>query len=240
VSEQPTQLAPPATNGTQPIVLPLDMQPAQRVLTNLHELSDAELLSILLWGGTRQTEINAAYSLLQKVNGDLMMLRRHSTQELRAMGLDDRTIAKLRALIEMENRLAVPTYQDIEAITSPNHAAKMMMVRLRGRDKEEIVVMSLDGALHILGIDTVALGQPNTVTARWADIFAPPVRYHATAVIVFHNHPAGPPEPSAADIAMTTDLIAVGKIMQIKVEDHVVIGGGRFISIRERGLVDFK
>ena len=109
------------------------MQPAQRVLTNLHELSDAELLSILLWGGTRQTEINAAYSLLQKVNGDLMMLRRHSTQELRAMGLDDRTIAKLRALIEMENRLAVPTYQDIEAITSPNHAAKMMMVRLRGQ-----------------------------------------------------------------------------------------------------------
>lgn len=86
MSEQPIQFAPPATNGNQPILLPNDMQPAQRVLTNLHELSDAELLSILLWGGTRQTEINAAYSLLQKVNGDLMMLRRHSTQELRADG----------------------------------------------------------------------------------------------------------------------------------------------------------
>lgn len=235
----PTPLTGQANDGRH-LLLPEAMQPAKRVLTNLHELSDAELLSILLWGGTRQSEIDAAYALLARVGGDLMMLRRFSTQELQDMNLDVRTIAKLRALIEMENRLAVPTYQDIEAITSPNHAAKMMMVRLRGRDKEEIVVMSLDGALHILGIDTVALGQPNTVTARWADIFAPPVRYHATAVIVFHNHPAGPPDPSSADITMTQDLINVGKILEIKVLDHVVIGQGRFVSIRERGLVDWK
>ena len=99
--------------------------------------------------------------------------------------------------------------------------------------------MSLDGALHILGIDTVAMGQPNTVNGRWADIFAPGVRYHATSIIVFHNHPAGPPDPSHADITMTQDLISIGKMLEIKVLDHVVIGQGRFVSIRERGLVNF-
>lgn len=219
--------------------LPEAMQPAKRVLTNLHELSDAELLSILLWGGTRQAEIDAAYNLLTRVGGDLLMLRRFSTQEMQAMNLDLRTIAKIRALIEVETRLAVPTFHDADKITDPTQAAKMMMIRLRGHEQEEMVTMSLDGALHILGIDTVAMGQPNTVTSRWADIFAPAVRYHATSIIVFHNHPAGPPDPSGADITMTKDLIDIGKLLEIKVLDHVVIGQGRFVSIRERGLVNF-
>ena len=184
-------------SDSRPALLPEAMQPAKRVLTNLHELSDAELISILLWGGTRQAEIDAAYNLLNRVGGDLLMLRRFSTQEMQDMNLDVRTIAKLRALIEMETRLAVPTYHDADQITGPNEAAKMMMIRLRGHEQEEMVTMSLDGAQRILGIDTVAMGQPNMVNGRWADIFAPAVRYHATSVIVFHNHPAGPPESLA-------------------------------------------
>ena len=68
------------------------------MLTNLHELSDAELISILLWGGTRQAEIDAAYSLLNRVGGDLLMLRRFSTQEMQDMNLDVRTISRFRTL----------------------------------------------------------------------------------------------------------------------------------------------
>ena len=140
----------------------------------------------------------------------------------------------------MENRLAVPTYQDVQAITGPNEAAKMMMIRLRGRELEELYVMSLDGHLHILSIDVVALGQPNTATFRVADLFGPPVRHHATSMIMFHNHPTGNPEPSPADIATTKDMVDLGKTLEIELLDHVIIGQGRFTSIRERGLVKFK
>jgi DNA repair protein RadC len=221
-------------------LLPQRMQPAHRILNDIDAVGDAELLATLLWTGTRQAEIDAAYALLQKVNGDLMLLRRYSTEELRCLGLDDRTIGRLRAVIEIENRLAVPTDEHVQAITGPNEAAKLMMIRLRGREQEELLVMSLDGALHILGIDTVALGQPNTASFRIADLFGPPVRHHATAMIMFHNHPAGNPEPSPADIATTTDMILLGKSMQIELLDHVIIGQGRFTSIRERGLVKFR
>lgn len=225
--------------ANKPPVLPEAMQPANRVLTNLHELSDAELLAVILWGGTRQAEIDAAYALLTRADGDLMMLRRFTTPELQAVNLDLRAIAKLRAVIELEGRLAVPTYQNADRITDPGQAAKMMMIRMRGHDLEEMVTMSLDGELRILGIDTVAIGTPNCVNIRWADLFAPGVREHATGVIVFHSHPGGTPEPSPQDLLMTRQLIDIGKILQIKVLDHVVIGQGRFVSIRERGLVNW-
>ena len=88
----------PTPASEQTNTLPARMQPAQRILNELDALSDAELLASLLWTGTRQSEINAAYALLQKVNGDLMLLRRYSTEELRGLGLDDRTIARLRAI----------------------------------------------------------------------------------------------------------------------------------------------
>ena len=98
---------------------------------------------------------------------------------------------------------------------------------------------SLDGALHILGIDDIATGQPNSTSFRFADAFAPPVRHHATSIIIFHNHPSGEPEPSPADISTTTDFIQAGKLMQITVLDHIIIGQNRFTSIRERGLLKF-
>lgn len=164
----------------------------QRVLTNLHDLSDAELLSILLWGGTRQAEIEAAYNLLTHVGGDLLMLRRFSTQELQDWNLDVRTIARLHALIEMETRLAVPTFHDADKITDPNQAAKMMMIRLRARaggDSHDAAQRRAPHPGHRHGRHRPT--QHGHPAGSWADIFAPAVRYHATAIIVFHNHPQG-------------------------------------------------
>lgn len=219
--------------------LPKNMQPAQKVLSNLDACSEAELLSVILWSGTRQQEIDAAYALLQTAKGDLLNLRRYSVNELRKMGIDDRTIARIRALLEVESRLATPIYEDTRGIANPTDAAAFMAMRLRGQEQEQMIVMSLDPQLHIMSLDTVSMGAPNETWTRMADVFAPPVRHYASQIIVFHNHPLGDPNPSPDDIAMTKDLVTTGKLLKIPVLDHVIIGQGRFTSIRERGLVKF-
>ena len=219
--------------------LPKNMQPAQKVLSNLDACSEAELLSVILWSGTRQQEIDAAYALLQTAKGDLLNLRRYSVNELRKMGIDDRTIAKIRALLEVESRLATPIYEEVKGVTNPTDAARFMTMRLRGQEQEQIIVMSLDAQLHIMSLDVVAIGAPDMAMVRMADAFGPAVRHYATQIIVFHNHPTGNPDPSPEDLTFTKELIATGKLLTIKVLDHVIIGQGRFTSIRERRLVKF-
>lgn len=231
-------LAAPAASTPEPKLAPR-LQPVQRILTDIDNLSDAELLATLLWSGTRQTEITAAYALLQKVHGNLLRLQGYSTQELLALGLDETRAARLRALLELENRLAIPTADDVPKITNPTDAARMMMMRLRGEEQEHVVVMSLDTRLHILGIDTVAIGAPNIVEFRMGDLFAPPVRHHAVHLILFHNHPAGEPDPSPEDLALTRDAVMLGATLKIKVLDHIIIGQGRFVSLKEMGHVKF-
>ncbi|MFN8467304.1 MAG: JAB domain-containing protein [Caldilineaceae bacterium] len=219
--------------------LPKRMRPAEKVLDSLDACSDAELLAVLLWTGTRQQEIDAAYALLQLAKGDLLNLRRYSVTELRKLNLDDRTIAKIRALLEVENRLATPIYEEVKGVTNPTDAARFMTMRLRGQEQEQIIVMSLDAQLHIMSLDVVAIGAPDMAMVRMADAFGPAVRHYATQIIVFHNHPTGNPDPSPDDLTFTKELIATGKLLTIKVLDHVIIGQGRFTSIRERRLVKF-
>lgn len=229
-----------ATPATEPPkTLPERMQPVKRILNDieLDGLSTPELLAILLWTGTRQDEVVAAYNLLNKTNGDLLMLRRYTREEMLALGLSESRVARLRAILELENRLTVPTYEDLPKITNPSEAARMMLARLHAADQEHAITMSLDNELHILGIDTVAIGDPSTVTMRLADLLAPAIRHKAIHMIVFHNHPQGNPEPSAQDLAVTVELLTLGDMLGIKLLDHVIIGQGRYVSLSERGQV---
>jgi DNA repair protein RadC len=71
---------------------------------------------------------------------------------------------------------------------------------------------------------------------RYAELFRDAVRLNAAAIVLVHNHPSGDPTPSAADIAMTKGMIQAGKLLDIDVNDHMVIGGGRYVSLRAAGL----
>jgi len=97
-------------------------------------------------------------------------------------------------------------------------------------------VLFLDTRNRILGSEPIYKGSLNQSQVRIGEVFREAVRRNCAAVIVAHNHPSGDPAPSPEDVAVTRDLVAAGKLLGIELIDHLIIGQGRWISLRERGL----
>ncbi|MBX6343338.1 MAG: JAB domain-containing protein, partial [Thermomicrobiaceae bacterium] len=103
-------------------------------------------------------------------------------------------------------------------------------------DQEQLRVMLLDTKNRVLRTATVYQGSVNSAQVRVSEVFKDAVRHNAPNVVVVHNHPSGDPTPSSADIALTAELSRAGQLLGIDVIDHLVVGHGRFCSLRRLGL----
>jgi DNA repair protein RadC len=103
-------------------------------------------------------------------------------------------------------------------------------------EQEQLRVILLDTRNRVLGIETVYQGSLNSSQVRVGELFKAAVRRNAAALIVVHNHPSGDPTPSPDDVAITRAIVQAGKLLDVEVLDHLVIGGGRHLSLKERGL----
>jgi DNA repair protein RadC len=103
-------------------------------------------------------------------------------------------------------------------------------------DQEHVRVLVLDTRNRLIATQDVYRGSVHTTHIRIAELLREPIRANASAIVVVHNHPSGDPSPSAADISMTKMLAEAGKLMDIDVLDHIIIAGGRHVSMRERKL----
>ena len=113
----------------------------------------------------------------------------------------------------------------------------MLASHLSDASDERLVVVLLDTRHRVLRVRQVAQGAVNAVNARMADLFREAVRDGCTALLLAHNHPSGDPTPSREDVALTRRAAEAGKLLGIKVLDHIVIGrgAGGFVSLRESG-----
>lgn len=129
--------------------------------------------------------------------------------------------------------LAVPErYQ----IRSPADVAALLMVEMRHLEQEHLRTVLLDTKNRVQGITTVYIGSVNIAMVRIGEVFREAVRRNSAALIVVHNHPSGDPAPSPEDILVTKQIVEAGKLLDIECLDHLVIGQGRYVSMRERGL----
>ena len=103
-------------------------------------------------------------------------------------------------------------------------------------EQEELRVILLDTRNKVLHIESVYRGSVNTSQVRVGELFKSAVRRNAASLVVVHNHPSGDPTPSPDDVAVTRAIVAAGKLLDIEVLDHLVIGQGQFVSLKERGL----
>jgi DNA repair protein RadC len=103
-------------------------------------------------------------------------------------------------------------------------------------EQEHLRVILLDTRNRIITIDTVYKGSLNSSMVRVGELFRRAIRRNAAAIIVAHNHPSGDPTPSPEDVAVTRQVVQAGQMLDIEVLDHIIIGRGRFVSLKERGL----
>lgn len=200
-------------------------------------LSNSELLAIILRGGVKgQSVLNMAQALLSKYGG-LMGLARAGFVELCAEhGIGPAKTTQLKAALEMGRRLLVESPDARPQITSPADAANLVQLEMSLLEKEEVRVLILDTRNRVLSMKTVYVGSLNTSVVRVGEIFREVIKQNAAALVVAHNHPSGDPSPSPEDIHLTEMIVEAGKLLDIEVLDHLIIGHNRYISLKERGL----
>ena len=218
--------------------LAADERPRERLAKlGPQALSSAELLAILLRVGVPgENAVQVGQRLLQDFGG-LPGLHRATFDEVRAQhGIGEAKAAQIKAAIELGRRLKDESPKDPPAINSPADAAELVQYEMSGLEQEHLRVIMLDSRNHVLGIAEVYKGSVNSSQVHIGEVFKPAIRRNAPAIIVIHNHPSGDPTPSPDDVAVTRAILQAGKLLDIDVLDHMVIGQGRWVSLKERGL----
>jgi DNA repair protein RadC len=121
-------------------------------------------------------------------------------------------------------------------VTTPADAANLLMSEMTFLEQEHLRVVLLDTRNRVLATPTIYVGSLNTSVIRIGELFRQAIRNNAAALIVAHNHPSGDPAPSPEDIHVTRKLVEAGKLLDIEILDHIVIGRQKFVSLKERGL----
>lgn len=218
--------------------LPPGEQPRERLRDHgPAALSDAELLAILLRVGVSGTNVvQLAQQLLVERGGWPGLLRTDYADLCRRHGIGEAKAAALKAALEIGRRLLLMEYEQRIQIKSPTDVARLLMLEMSHLDQEHLRTVLLDTKNHVQAIPTVYVGSLNSSLIRVGEIFKDALKRNSAALIVVHNHPSGDPTPSPDDVLVTREIVQAGNLLDVEVLDHLVIGQGRFVSMRERGL----
>ncbi len=202
-------------------------------------LRDAELLAILLRVGVKgENAVVMADRLLHDFGG-LTGLQRATFEEVcQQHGLGAAKAAQLKAAMEIGNRLAQRKSEEDNRPTfhSPQEVADHVQYEMSALDQEHLRVMLMDTRNRLEKIVTLYIGSLNSSTVRVGELFKEAIRRNCASIIIIHNHPSGDPSPSPEDITLTKAAVQAGKLLDVEVLDHIVIGRGKFVSLKERGL----
>lgn len=215
-----------------------DERPRERLASlGPESLKTAELLAILLRVGIPgENAVQVGERLLNDLGG-LPGIQRITFDEFcQQRGVGPAKAAQIKAAIELGRRLSQITPDTRPIIHSPADAAELVKYEMTALEQEELRVLLLDTRNHVLRIQEVYQGSLNMSMVRVGELFKHAIRQNAAAVIVVHNHPSGDPTPSPEDVALTRAIVQAGKLLDVDVLDHLVIGGGKFVSLKEKGL----
>lgn len=215
--------------------LPPSDRPREKMLElGVENLTDSELIAILLRTGTSgKNAVDLARELL-KYFGGVDNLSKASVEELSSFkGLGKAKAITLKAAFELSKRVRVTKR---ERITSPQEAYEVLKP-FSFKEKEHFGVLTLNRKGFLINVHVISVGGTGKVSATPKEVFNPAVRDLAEAVILFHNHPSGDPTPSSEDIKVTRKLIEAGELIGIEVLDHIVLGKESFVSLKGENFV---
>jgi DNA repair protein RadC len=202
-------------------------------------LTTTELLAILIGTGGKRVHVMAlAERILAMADGSLRRLTRRPRAELLQIeGMGPAKAARLIVALEMADRLAREQRRPACRIRAPEDVVRLFGSRLRDLSVEEFHLVALDTQSQVLREVLVTRGLLNSSLVHPREVFRPAIAEAAAGIIVVHNHPSGDPSPSVEDRAITRQLVAAGRLLDVPVHDHVIIAGDRFLSFATAGLL---
>jgi len=201
-------------------------------------LSVRELLALLLRArGVREGAAVASTRLVTRFPSTAQLAQAGLPELVREGGLSLRQAAAVVAARELGRRLYAAPLARRSTVRTPADVAALVGPDMRYLDREHFRVVLLNTRHDVLAVEDVAVGGLNSAIIHPREVFKAAIRWSAAAVILVHNHPSGDPEPSGDDLRITARLRDAGRVVGIEVLDHVVVGDGRYVSLRERGVL---
>jgi DNA repair protein RadC len=219
--------------------LPENERPQERLLKYGPQcLSNSELLAVILRSGNKNEGITTLSVKLISEFGGLNNLLDATWEELGAVsGIKEAKASTIIAIGEIVKRYRSYRSGDEYKISTPNSCADLLMNEMRELKKEILKVIILNTKNCVIGIKEASVGSLNSSIVHPREIFRDAIRKGAASIIMVHNHPSGDPTPSGDDINSTKRIVEAGKIIGIELLDHIIIGEGKFISLREKGFM---
>lgn len=219
--------------------IPVDERPQEKLLKyGANSLSNSELIAIILRTGSKDENVIMLSQRILKEDGKGLRNIAEGTLEKfkNFKGINNVKASQLLALAEISKRISTLKLEKIK-ISSPNDAAVVMMEEMRYYKKEYFKIILLDTKNNILKVSEISVGSLNSSIVHPREVFKEAIENSSSSIILVHNHPSGESEPSHEDIVLTNRLAECGKILGVRIIDHIIIGDGVFYSFKEEGLL---
>jgi len=214
--------------------LPQSEQPSRRLRElGALALNTTELLSVALMLPDTETASQLS-QLLNEYDNLLVKIPRDRVKEVYRVG--DKTADMILAIAELARRQAMANPREKAQVNSPADAAALVQYEMQALDHEQLRVILLNRRNEVIKIVMVYKGSVSSSQVRVGELFKDALREQASSIVICHNHPSGDPTPSPDDVAATRAIVQAGKLMDVEILDHIVIGQGRWVSLKERGL----
>jgi len=218
--------------------LPATERPRERLrLRGAAGLTAAELIALIWGAGFRGANaVDLAEAVLSRHDG-VSGLARATGPELESIaGIGPARAAQLEAAFELGRRLLADWPSGRWTIRSPSDVADRLVLQMGRLEREELRAVLLNTKNVVLRVVTVYQGNVSASLVRVGELFRDAVRLSASGVILVHNHPSGDPTPSPDDLHLTAEALAAGRLLDIELLDHLVVGHDAYVSLRDRGV----
>ncbi len=222
--------------------LPKEERPRERLLSvGAENLSTTELLAIIISTGTHGSNVlDVAQELLSAYDGKLDLLFTADVQELSKLkGIGRAKAIQLKACFELSKRvhLSQLVKGDNYYFKSADDIANYFMPLLRFQKQEYLMCIYLNSRGKMLKSETISMGDIEGSMFYPREVFKGAIATSSYAIALIHNHPSGDPTPSDSDIQVSKQLKEAGELLGIQMMDHIIIGDGRYSSMKERNLI---
>lgn len=204
----------------------------------VENLSDSELLSILLRTGNKKDSVYELANMLIKKYKSFSELAKCSAKQLESIsGIGPSKVTTIKAALEIGMRVALESGLQQKKITCPNDVFLLLRKDIISKIQESLYVICLDARNNIITHKLITIGTVNETLIHPREIYKVAIEYNAVSVIIAHNHPSNDPTPSQADIAFTKKLTTVGDMISIPLVDHIVLTSTKYISLKAENLI---
>ena len=204
---------------------------------SVRELSDVELLAVILGTGTKEKDVLELSASVIKKHGGLTFISRCGLREIAAeKGIGLKKSVKILAAFELGKR-AITGAPYMNQISTPLAVWELLLPETAGLQKEEFRVLVINNKNMLIKKSVVSIGTITEAIVHPREVFRDAIREGGSGIIVTHNHPSGNPVPSRQDIETTKRLIEAGKIVGIPLIDHIILTDSTFYSMKENGYI---